>query len=246
MPYYDVGPTGRPKNCQQWALYEPPDESPEATLCHGGRYQGGNYSPCPSRADCQRATYRRQEEKERPFPTLNAARPFRDRVIDEPAASPPEWRLQLPEDYRRNGGVGSRVIGETANASVRPTEWRLRLPAEPPSAAVSLPTRPLTKGAQGYYNSPPAQTGATQQSHYSGGYPTPVIPPNEFPSAMRTWFAAPTPTPVSVGGITPTFLPVGRRDVFGRLVKNAAQGCVGAIGWHVYDFARNIDLFGQE
>ena len=73
--------------------------------------------------------------------------------------------------------------------------------------------------------------------------PPPVMPaPGQYPLAMQTPYARPTPT--HMGGITPTFLPVGKHDIFSRLGKNIAQGMIGATGWHIFDFARTVDLFG--
>lgn len=52
-----IGPTGHVKNCNAWAAYEEKD-SPDSTktLCHGGRYNGDWWQPCPSKADCKAAT----------------------------------------------------------------------------------------------------------------------------------------------------------------------------------------------
>lgn len=74
-------------------------------------------------------------------------------------------------------------------------------------------------------------------------FPQPIQPPEVFPEVMRTPFVAPRPVPTQ--GITPTFLPVDGESRGGRLGKNILQGMIGAGGWHIYDFARSVDLFGQ-
>jgi hypothetical protein len=80
------------------------------------------------------------------------------------------------------------------------------------------------------------------QQHYEAQYPQPVIPPPEYPKAMRTPYAS--ATPVYQGGVSPTFLPRDNEEVFGRLGKNMLQGVLAGIGWHIYDYSRSVDLFG--
>lgn len=73
------------------------------------------------------------------------------------------------------------------------------------------------------------------------GYPQPIIPPEEYPKAMRTPYAS--ITPVYQGGVSPTFLPRDNEEVFGRLGKNMLQGVLASSGWHIYDYSRSVDLF---
>lgn len=80
-----------------------------------------------------------------------------------------------------------------------------------------------------------------QQYQASAQYPQPVLPPKEYPRAMQTPFAS--MTPVYQGGVSPTFLPRDSENVFGRLGTNMLQGVFAVLGWHVYDYARTVDLF---
>ncbi len=77
----------------------------------------------------------------------------------------------------------------------------------------------------------------------STSLPFPVAPPSEWPGAMRTPYAG--PTPAHAGGVTPTFLPEDDESVWSRLGKNIFQGWIGSTGWHTFDYARTVDLFGR-
>lgn len=52
-----IGPTGKRKNCETWADYEPSGKSEFANLCNGGWCEGDFWEPCSSRLDCRKATY---------------------------------------------------------------------------------------------------------------------------------------------------------------------------------------------
>lgn len=69
----------------------------------------------------------------------------------------------------------------------------------------------------------------------------PSAEPAPLPPALQTPYAAPMP---HHGMMTPTFLPVRQEDVFPRLFSNVAQGMVGAVGHHLLDYARVVDMFG--
>lgn len=71
----------------------------------------------------------------------------------------------------------------------------------------------------------------------------PVIPPKEYPVALRTPHMSPHPM-APTGGVTPTFLPDDKPDRFSRLGKNIAQGMIGVTGWHVHEYLRHVDMFG--
>jgi hypothetical protein len=110
------------------------------------------------------------------------------------------------------------MLGSTPNLP------RVQIPAAP--WRTSIPTlRPKT---------------ATEPDEAAVPVPGVVIPPKEYPETMRTPFAEPT----GIGGVTPTFLPMKKEQIFARLGKNIVQGMVGSTGWHVFDFARNVDFFG--
>jgi len=228
------GPTHKMKNCQEWALYEPPGTSPEAVMCNGGGwYEGDYYEECPSKFDCKRAMRHPHEdvrEDRRSLPVLNPSRPF-------------------------SNGNQSQVLGGTTNLPAL-------VPYTPqPYTPVSLPTLP-TPGQQPLGGQPPraqpVQQARAPQAPQAppeqawttfaapmippSPYPSPMVPPQQFPAPMQTPFAQ--PMPLYGPGITPTFLPTEKESIFGRLAKNIAQGWVGATGWHVYDFARNVDMFG--
>ncbi len=202
------GPTGKMKNCNEWALYESPGASLEANLCHGGWVEGDYYEECPARYDCKRATQKKQAEAEsrsRSLPVLNPAKPFGQRT-------------------------STRILGGTKPFEpYEPTKWS--------SYATTATSRPTKKASssepQGHQEMPPVHP----------MFPAPVIPPESYPKAMQSPFAA--PAPFHAGGITPTFLPNEKHGVFSRLAMNIAQGWVGSTGWHVFDFARSVDMFGQ-
>jgi len=89
----------------------------------------------------------------------------------------------------------------------------------------------------------PTGPGMPAPSQVQVPLPYPVQPPKEWPQAMHTPYAG--PTPVHGGGITPTFLPSKDESIFSRLFLNVAQGMIGASGWHVFDYSRTVDLFSR-
>ena len=95
--------------------------------------------------------------------------------------------------------------------------------------------------------SPPAQPNAANLNYPGVPYPmyvpTPVQPPQQFPQSMQTPFAA--PIPFHAVGVSPTFLPDEDEGIFSRLGKNIGQGMIPSTGWHIYDFARTVDMFGR-
>ncbi len=192
------GPTGKMKNCMEWALYEPPKSSPEAGLCNGGWVDGDWYDECPAKYDCRRAT-KEAAEKKRSLPVMNPSKPF-------------------------GRQSGTKVIGSTSHFEpYQMTPW-----------PTSLPTKQAKDSDE---QLPP---GWMQPAHPM--FPSPIVPPAAYPQAMQTPFVA--PTPFHAGGITPTFLPRGKHDILPRLGKNIMQGWIGSAGWHVFDFARSVDMFG--
>lgn len=84
-------------------------------------------------------------------------------------------------------------------------------------------------------------TQRTSQEECDTRLPHPVQPPSDWPESMRTPFAS--PIPVTGNGFSPTFLPAAGEDPFERLGKNLIQGALSAIGWQIFDFARNVDMF---
>lgn len=73
-----IGPTGKPKNCNEWELYEEPGASSTARLCNGGKHEGEWLDPCPSRADCKLATLRasRNDNRRAALPNNRGGVPF--------------------------------------------------------------------------------------------------------------------------------------------------------------------------
>ena len=94
-----IGPTGKRKNCNEWAEYEAQSSrSPTSAMCNGGRFEGHNYPECPSKHDCRAATFekddrRRHQQQQRQqqrnqLPVLNAPRPFTKQVVGTPGLAP--------------------------------------------------------------------------------------------------------------------------------------------------------------
>ncbi len=100
-------------------------------------------------------------------------------------------------------------------------------------------TRPYQSFAQRY--APTTIPGRSPYAQEAVHFPHPVIPPQEYPEAMRTPYAS--PTPVYGGGTSPTFLPQSGENVFERLSKNMVQGAIASMGWQVFDYLRAVDLF---
>jgi hypothetical protein len=74
-----------------------------------------------------------------------------------------------------------------------------------------------------------------------GQFPGATIPAENAPRGMRTPYAAVTS---AYGEISPTFLPGENENIIDRLLKNILQGILAVIGWHLFNFARSVDLFG--
>jgi hypothetical protein len=133
-------------------------------------------------------------------------------------------------------GARSQIVAQTPNVNdmLRPV-WE-GLPA-----SLTMPTNIPTKTA-----SPSGGTVRGPVEPHQIPYPHayPVKPPETYPVAMQTAYAG--PQPVMTGGVTPTFLPANNEGIFGRLAKNVAQGMVGSTGWHIFDYARTIDMFGRK
>lgn len=219
--------TGKMKNCGSkdgvpiWADYEE-GHSGSAALCNGGIFDNDSYDACPSRPECQRATEINrieEEDRKRRLPVLST-----------------------------NGRLGStQIVGATPAAQrsamnptepADPTRWRPTYDANRPTMparSTQLPQQPQ----QQYYDT---RYREREQSypHYA---PQPVMPPQQFPMAMQTPYAA--PVPFHAGGISPTFLPDRDESLPLRLLKNVGQGAIASTGWHVFDFARTVDFFGR-
>lgn len=187
---------GKKKNCTSWAEYEAPGTSSTAAMCHGGRYNGSFYQPCPSRHECRTVT------------------------IDQTRRGP-----SLPILNPTGAGMGLRSI-----ASQRPIESTTHF-------------RPMNFGQ----STLPAATGPQQrqpqqpQRYYESQFSHPVMPPDDYPAAMRTPYAS--ATTLHGGGVSPTFLPREGENLFERLGKNILQGALSACGWHIFDYTRAVDIF---
>lgn len=87
----------------------------------------------------------------------------------------------------------------------------------------------------------PSINPTTRTPTYEGQFPGATIPTENAPRGMRTPYAAAMPTN---GEVSPTFLPGENENIIDRLLKNILQGILAVIGWHVWNFARTVDLFG--
>lgn len=186
--------SGKKKNCETWAAWEPNGSSPTAALCHGGTYDRDVFEPCPSRSACYQATAALTE--------------------------PDDGKRHLPVQQTRPSMNGYQASPQFPPRAV-PANAQYRPPYTQPTTMPTQVARP----------------------QYEAQYPQPVMPPPEFPAAMRTPYAA--GAPVYSGGISPTFLPGDNDSNLERLVMNAAQGAISAVGWHIFDFSRAVDLFGR-
>lgn len=79
-----------------------------------------------------------------------------------------------------------------------------------------------------------------QQATVTG--PIAATPPTTNPVSMQTPYVVPA-TVQPGGSVSPTFLPVGNENAWGRLCKNVAQGWMNSTGWHIFDLSRSIDFF---
>lgn len=211
--------TGRMKNCGTFAEYEG-GNSGEAAMCNGGIYDGDTYDPCPSRDGCRQATA--QTGRQDLVPIRNA-----------------------PSD--RNWGT--QIVGRTPSATPE-NGWRAASAAAAQSwwaSSTTLPAARPAAGAQQPQSARPGQPASPSLSYPSTPYPvyvpTPIQPPQQFPQAMQTQFAS--PIPFHAGGVSPTFLPDNDESILSRLGKNIGQGMIASTGWHIFDFARTVDMFGR-
>jgi len=214
-----MGEAGLPKNCSEWAMYERVNSTSTAAMCHGGFYDGDWFEPCESKDPCRQATLNRlggtTADQRRHLPVVESSNPMRPFV--------------------GSSNPGSSVVGGTPNLagqvrdSVRESmrEWAPWKPSVPVNIPTAKPgSRPQTQLS-------PTQVGIPM--------PFPVQAPPDWPEAMQTPYAG--PTPLAGGGITPTFLPTANESIMNRLVRNIVQGWIGSTGWHTYDYARSVDLF---
>lgn len=146
-------------------------------------------------------------------------------------------KTHLPVTHQARPLIGaprSFTVASTPNLGAQPPvqkSWADQFRARPP-VPTTVPQVPMR-----------APEGLPTPATVPAPLPYPVAPPKEWPAAMTTPYAGPV-APPSVG-ITPTFLPGEEEDVFSRLLKNIAQGAVGSTGWHIFDYARTVDLFGR-
>ncbi len=183
-----TGPTGKLKNCDTWAQYEPPTAATTTkALCNGGNYQGEHQAPCPSRYDCVAVTPNFDDGRIRP-PLFNPT------SVQTLATTPTSF-----------GG---------------------------PRVPVSMPQNSR------YGQQPVPQV---QQPLFHPGYgPVPVQPPEHYPARMQSPYVQ---SPTAPMGITPTFLPMDNEHIATRIAKNAFQGSIGAIGWHIFSMAQSLDFW---
>jgi hypothetical protein len=122
-----------------------------------------------------------------------------------------------------------------------PTRPIISQTAQAQQAEPQQPTfRAMTFGSTTLPSAQP-RAPVTQPRQFETTFPQPVVPPTDYPAAMRTPYAS--ATTVYGGGTSPTFLPLDGEDVFQRLTKNMLQGALAACGWHLFDYARAVDLF---
>lgn len=107
------GPTGRLKNCNEWAQFEPKGSSRTAALCHGGVFEDDRYPMCPSIWDCKEATGRverltqiRNKDEGRPLVGSQLVGATMNTLVNrfEP------FRSTLPSKKKEDAVVGSVVI----------------------------------------------------------------------------------------------------------------------------------------
>lgn len=213
--YAVMGPTGRKKNCTSWAEYETPQSTTTANMCNGGWFSGDYYNECEAKADCLADTLRKNGGK-----TADGKRYL------------PTVQGSYTNNEKPFGRPGSQIVGGTTNLADQLRGWGSWTPSMPstiPKASVD----PLTK--------PSVSMPTPMQVPIP--LPYPVQPPAEWPKAMQTPYAG--PTSAMAGGITPTFLPQQGDSIAGRLMRNIIQGWIGSAGWHTFDYARSVDMFGN-
>lgn len=186
-------------------------------MCNGGIYDGDTYDSCPSRDGCRQATVQLRP-KHAAVPDRNYGTQIVGRT---PSAAPQNgWRSTV-DDAASYLWKSSTTMPAARPAPGQPQQLRpTPNQAGQPGVGLNYPTAP-----------------------YPMYVPTPIQPPQQFPQAMQTQFAA--PIPFHAGGVSPTFLPDDGESVFSRLGKNIGQGMIASTGWHVFDFARTVDMFGR-
>lgn len=229
-----LGPTNKIMNCaskegNDWANWEEKGSSHSASVCHGGVFNGELYGACPSRFDCRIATAQRlSQEAASSAQAMEARRHHLPVVQQQPSMPAPQI-----------GGL--RVIGSTPAARpTAPSTNQYQPPAAPtalqPRGQAPTPTPGGLWPAQQIAGAPRGMFSPPQHA------PVPIIPPEMYPRTMQTPYAH-SPQAFPMGGITPTFLPVGEEGVVERLAKNVAQGMIGSTGWHVMSLSQSIDFF---
>lgn len=209
------GIPGKKKNCNTWGEYEVPGASATAAMCNGGWYDRDFYHECPVKAECRAETQRKAGRVH--LPLTHEPRP-----------------MALPRSVPLAGTPN--LEARPALAAPRPKTWADQWGTRPSMPATSVPQKPVQAAAL-------VPKGLPTPADVPAPLPYPVAPPKEWPAAMHTPYAGPSGAPSM--GVTPTFLPTEDEGIFSRLAKNAAQGAIGAVGWHVFDFARTVDLFGR-
>lgn len=146
------GETGNKKNCNEWAVWEPPGSSYTALLCNGGgKYKGDWYEKCPSSEDCKIATIRKTGKHM--LPVLNDAKPFGAPGSQLVASSPnlterlgrpfEPWRTPLPTTIpqRTDGKLAPQQMASHLPFPVTPpADWpaSMRTPYVAPTRIVGI------------------------------------------------------------------------------------------------------------
>lgn len=206
---------GKMMNCHDFGTYEPEgSRTPHAAMCHGGLYLGDSYNACPVKAECRNLTISRRHR----LPVLVEDR--KPLVTPPPQSAKPEERRNpfLMPPFKMPG------LGE--------------MPTQIPQAKTAQATPVQTPTVNKLVEELQAKINEVRSS--MGLFPGAVIPAVDAPHGMRTPYAAPTAVPA---GVSPTYLPQEGESVWRRLLKNILQGLLAALGWHVFDYSRSIDLF---
>lgn len=217
-PQEDSPIRGKKKNCGTWAKWTN-GQTGDAAMCNGGHYEGDYYEVCPARRECRNMT--EMDDGRTHLPIMNPDRPFGGTRI---LASSPAANQQGQQQGQQQQGQRPFMEGYEKWLSGLSTTQRATIGQQQQQGAMSRQAQPVQNQQPNFHH-----------------FPHPIMPPENFPQAMQTPYAAPIPH--HAGGITPTFLPEEDGNIWMRLGKNVAQGMIGSTGWHVFDFARNVDLF---
>lgn len=233
--------TGRQQNCMSYGTYEPfGSDKPYAALCHGGFYEGANYSECPVRLECKNATDRKRIEagEREVLPQLREAMKdennplhsmFKPRVFrvpdfsDIPTTIPMRQVEEEPEEEEEDLEEDDELEEDEEEQEEEAEEEEPEEEDEAVARASAAPTGRRMRGPKGKR------------------FPRAVMPDGDAPRGMRSAFASRTP---GYGEIAPTFLPSATESPWKRLFKNVAQGILAAIGFTLWNYCRTIDLFG--